>query len=169
VDSAPGAGAAFRIALPRVEGVETPSHAPAVRPVSGRGRETILLVEDEQMLRDLARIVLRKNGYTVLEAPHGAEALSICQSHEGRIDLLVTDVVMPILSGRELADRVALLRPEIKVLFVSGYTDDAVVRNGVMAEDVQFLHKPFTPTTLASKVREVLDQQFAPHACAASV
>jgi len=163
VESALGAGAAFRIALPRVEGVEAPAQTLTARPESGRGRETILLVEDEEMLRDLARIVLRKNGYKVLDAPHGAEALSICQSHEGTIDLLVTDVVMPILSGRELADRILLLRPDIQVLFVSGYTDDAVVRNGVMAEDVQFLHKPFTPATLASKVREVLDQKRAPH------
>jgi PAS domain S-box-containing protein len=161
VDSAPGAGAAFRIILPRVE--EVPVASPAASPGSEsvQGRETILLVEDEEMLRNLARIVLRKNGYTVLEAAHGAEALTLCQTHTGPIDLLMTDVIMPILGGRELADRVALLRPDIKVLFISGYTDDAVVRNGVTADSVQFLHKPFTPSTLLSKTREVLDHQTA--------
>jgi PAS domain S-box-containing protein len=161
VDSAPGAGATFRIALPRVESVQAAASIPPLTPEQVHGRETVLLVEDEEMLRNLARIVLRKNGYTVLEAAHGAEALSICQSHPASIDLLMTDVVMPILGGRELADRVAQLRPDVKVLFVSGYTDDAVVRNGVMAESVQFLHKPFTPATLLSKVREVLDHQTA--------
>ena len=161
VDSAPGAGATFCIALPRVESVAAAASIVPLVPEQVRGRETVLLVEDEEMLRNLAHIVLRKNGYTVLEAAHGAEALSICQSHSGSIDLLMTDVVMPILGGRELADRVALLRPDVKVLFVSGYTDDAVVRNGVMAESVQFLHKPFTPATLLSKVREVLDHQTA--------
>jgi DNA-binding NtrC family response regulator len=125
-------------------------------------KETILLVEDEEMLRNLSRIVLHKNGYTVLEAAHGAEALAICQSHEGPIDLMLTDVVMPILSGGELADCVALLRPETKVLYVSGYTDDAVVRNGVFADSMPFLHKPFTPDTLVAKVREILDHEFAP-------
>jgi PAS domain S-box-containing protein len=165
VDSAPGEGATFRISLPRAEGVQAASTAPAAGPEQLQGGETILLVEDEEMLRNLARIVLRKNGYTVLEAGHGAEALSLCESHTGSIDLLITDVVMPVLGGRELADRIALLRPDIKVLFVSGYTDDAVVRNGVMADSVQFLHKPFTPSTLLSKVREVLDHQPAPCEC----
>ena len=161
VDSAPGAGATFCIALPRVESAEAAATIAPALPAQVQGRETVLVVEDEEMLRNLARIVLRKNGYTVLEAAHGADALSICQSHPGPIDLLMTDVVMPVLGGRELADRVALLRPDVKVLFVSGYTDDAIVRNGVMAESVQFLHKPFTPATLLSKVREVLDHQTA--------
>lgn len=180
VDSAPGAGAVFRIELPRVAssgkavgwgessrpptpppvGIED-SAQPAEPPLAAQ-KETILLVEDEEVLRNLARIVLRKNGYTVLEAAHGAEGLAICQSHEGTIDLLVTDVVMPVLNGRELADRVAVLRPETKVLYVSGYTTDAVVRNGVYADSVHFLHKPFTPDTLLGKVREVLDQSPAP-------
>jgi YesN/AraC family two-component response regulator len=88
--------------------------------------------------------------------------LAICQSHKGPIDLLVTDVVMPVLGGRELADRVSQLRPDTKVLYVSGYTDDAVVRNGVSADEMQFLHKPFTPDILAAKVSEVLGHKFAP-------
>jgi PAS domain S-box-containing protein len=162
VDSALGAGAAFRIELPRVEDVPCAAAAPADNSPALQQGETILLVEDEEMLRKLARIVLRKHGYTVLEASHGADALAICHSHEGAIDLLITDVVMPILAGRDLADRVALLRPGIKVLFMSGYTEDAVVRNGVFADNVPFLHKPFTPSRLASKVREVFDREGAP-------
>jgi two-component system, cell cycle sensor histidine kinase and response regulator CckA len=178
VESSPGAGATFRIELPCVESSEAfatsvgwgeSSRPTRPHPVGlehsahpTSGKKTILLVEDEEMLRNLSRIVLRKHGYTVLEAAHGAEALAICQSHEGPIDLLVTDVVMPILGGRELADRVSQLRPDTKVLFVSGYTDDAVVRNGVFADYMQFLHKPFTPDTLATKVSEVLGHKFAP-------
>jgi len=176
VDSAPGAGAAFHITLPRLTLTEEEaaghssrlaeaaanSTADAVsRPPAGR-KETILLVEDEEMLRNLWHIVLHKHGYTVLEAEDGAEALAICQSHKGPIDLLVTDVVMPSLSGRELADRVALLHPEIKVLYISGYTDDAVIRNGIVADQVQLLHKPFTPDILVVKVREALDHKIFP-------
>jgi PAS domain S-box-containing protein len=171
VDSAPGEGATFRIELPRVASSEVVGWAESSRPAAPWAgledsahltrKETILLVEDEKMLRNLSRIVLHKHGYTVLEAAHGVEALAICQSHEEPIDLMVTDVVMPILSGSELADRLARLRPETKVLYVSGYTDDAVVRNGVFADNVPFLHKPFTPDTLLAKVREVLDYKSA--------
>jgi two-component system cell cycle sensor histidine kinase/response regulator CckA len=174
VDSAPGKGATFRIELPRVAASEerrtgsvscrveclpNPAANAAGSPPSRK--EAILLVEDEEMLRNLSRMVLHKHGYTVLEAAHGAEALAICQSHEGTIDLMVTDVVMPILNGSELADCVAQLRPDTKVLYVSGYTDDAVVRNGVSADTVPFLHKPFTPDDLVAKVREVLDDNSA--------
>jgi two-component system cell cycle sensor histidine kinase/response regulator CckA len=158
VDSAPNAGSAFHIELPRVEDISSPVVLSMDRREPPQGRETILLVEDEEMLRHLARLVLRGHGYTVLEAGHGAEALSLCQSHDGVIDLLVTDVVMPVLGGRELADRLAVLRPDTKVLYVSGYTDDAVVRNGIVAEQVRFLPKPFTPSTLAAAVRAVLDE-----------
>ncbi len=172
VDSESGVGTTFRIKLPQVllneerrtaiaENDEEQSEAAAPSSAHAAQNETILLVEDEEMLRNLARIVLRKQGYTVLEAAHGGEALTICQSHEGPIDLLVTDVVMPVLGGRELVDRIVLLRPEIKVLYVSGYTEDAVVRNGIYSDKVQFLHKPFPPTALAEKVREVLDQKVA--------
>jgi len=167
VDSALGGGATFRIELPRAlpsgerrtaSGANEELSSLAVRrsPFATR-KETILLVEDEETLRNLALAVLRKIGYTVLEAAHGGEALAICQSHEGPIDLLVTDVVMPVLNGRELADRLALLRPATKVLYVSGCTMDTVVRNGVFTDSGHFLHKPFTPAALADKVREVID------------
>jgi two-component system cell cycle sensor histidine kinase/response regulator CckA len=173
VDSEPGVGTTFRIKLPQTrfsaEGTapciecEAPVSPSAPSSTNTVQNETILLVEDEEMLRNLARIVLRKQGYNVLDAAHGGEALSICQNHEGPIDLLVTDVVMPVLGGRELVDRIVLLRPEIKVLYVSGYTEDAVVRNGIYSDKVQFLHKPFAPAALADKVREVLDQRTTSH------
>jgi signal transduction histidine kinase len=174
VDSAPGAGATFRIELPCVESNEASatsvgwaesSRRTTPHPVSREGlvhspsgNKTILLVEDEEMLRNLSRIVLRKLGYTVLEAAHGAEALAICQSHEGPIDLLVTDVVMPGMSGRVLAERLLARQPGLKVLYLSGYTEDAVVRHGVLEAEADFLQKPFTREALARKVREVLSR-----------
>jgi response regulator RpfG family c-di-GMP phosphodiesterase len=121
-----------------------------------RKGEMVLLVEDEEMVRGMARQVLEMNGYHVLEASHGKEALRICEQHKGRIDLMVTDVVMPQMSGRELAECLASSRPETKVLFVSGYTDDAIVHHGVLDGNVNFLQKPFTPDALAHKVSEVL-------------
>jgi PAS domain S-box-containing protein len=166
VDSAPGAGATFRIALPRAEVAESPDGESSAVQEPRNGCETILLAEDEEMLRDLACMVLRQAGYTVLPARHGAEALSLCESHSGPLDLLVTDVIMPVLGGRELADRLTSVRPEMKVLYISGYTDDSVVRHGVESEGKPLLHKPFTPDVLLRKVREVLDQNAA--ACCAS-
>jgi CheY-like chemotaxis protein len=117
----------------------------------------LLLAEDEDNVRSFARIVLQNCGFTVLEAKDGAEALSICEKNENNFQLLVTDVVMPNLSGREVADRIVAIRPEIKVLFLSGYTDDAIVHHGVLEAGTPFLQKPFTPAALAKKVREVLD------------
>ncbi len=119
--------------------------------------ETILLVEDEDTVRDLARDVLGARGYTVVEARDAAEALELCERHRGQIHLLLTDVVMPGITGRDLADRLAVLRPAIKVLYMSGYTDNAVVHHGVLDPGTEFLQKPFTPGVLAQKVREVLD------------
>jgi CheY-like chemotaxis protein len=156
VDSQPGAGTTFRIHLPRVAGPASAasSVAPADLPC---GSETLLLVEDEPAVRALDRRVLANCGYTVLEAKDGREALRVAEEHAGPIDVLVSDVVMPHLGGRQLAEKLQAVRPGLKVLFVSGYTDDAVVRHGVGAE-FAFLPKPFSPARLARKVREVLDR-----------
>ena len=119
--------------------------------------ETILLVEDALRVRAVVREILEMNGYNVLEARHGAEALEISERHQDVIHLMLTDVVMPEMSGRELAQRLAPVRPDMKVLYMSGYTDDAIVRHGVLGAGMAFLSKPFTPDALALKVREVLD------------
>jgi PAS domain S-box-containing protein len=158
VYSEPNQGSSFKIYLPRVA-----EEADAVEKDSGeikiqRGSETILLVEDNDMLRDFAVKVLRKSGYTVLEAGNGKEALDTSARHQGPIQLLVTDVVMPGMNGRELARRLNSLRPEMKVMYISGYTDNAIVHHGMLEEGVFFLQKPFTPNLLLSKVREVLGE-----------
>src|SRR5438093_1080275 len=124
------------------------------------GSETILLVEDEEPVRELVRKVLERNGYRILEARHGDEAIKICAQHNGgEISLLVTDVVMPRMSGREVAERVQASHPKMKVLYLSGYTDDAVVRHGVLQSMTAFLQKPFTPDTLEHIFREVCDSK----------
>jgi CheY-like chemotaxis protein len=134
----------------RVAGTTTPVLGP-------RGAETILLVEDEDAVRALARDILQEKGYTVLEAARGIEAVLVSAQHPGPIDLLLTDVVMPEMSGRVLADRLALARSGIKVLYMSGYTDNAVVHHGVLDAGTAYLQKPFTPDSLARKVRDILD------------
>jgi CheY-like chemotaxis protein len=118
--------------------------------------ETILLVEDALRVRAVVREILEMNGYHVLEARHGAEAIEISERHRGPIHLMVTDVVMPQMSGRELAQRLLPVRQDMRVLYMSGYTDDAIVRHGVLGAGMAFLSKPFTPDALAVKVREVL-------------
>jgi two-component system, cell cycle sensor histidine kinase and response regulator CckA len=157
VYSEPGRGTAFKIYLPSVE--ETaPEGAPhAGLPEGPRGGETILLAEDEEAVRTVTRLFLQQHGYTVLETGDGDEALRVGGEHEGRIDLLISDVVMPGLGGRELADQLTALRSELRVLYLSGYTDDAVVRHGVLEAETAFLQKPFGSGDLARKVREVLD------------
>jgi PAS domain S-box-containing protein len=159
VYSEAGRGTAFKVYLPATaERPPAGKSAPGLHAVP-RGSETVLLVEDEDALRALAGNVLRSYGYTVLEAGDGREAVRVATEHPGPIDLLVSDVVMPHLGGRQLAERLAAVRPGVRVLFVSGYTDDAVVRHGVLEAEFAFLQKPFTPTALAQKVREVLDQR----------
>jgi PAS domain S-box-containing protein len=158
VYSEPSHGTTFKIFLPEIETGKQIHRPPEKSAGSARGFESILLVEDENMVRDLAHRILLDDGYTVLVTRHGAEALQICEQHSGPIHLLVTDVVMPGgLSGRELADRLKSLRPEMKVLYMSGYPDKAIVHHGVLDPGIAFLDKPFTPTALTQKVREVLD------------
>ena len=125
--------------------------------LSLRGSETILVAEDEDGVRSLTREVLEKYGYTVLEAANGEEALKVAEQHEGRLDLLLSDVVMPRMGGPELAQALLAKRPSVKVLYMSGYTDHPMVRRGVVNAGVAFLQKPFTPTVLVSRVREVLE------------
>lgn len=122
-----------------------------------RATETVLVVEDEVGVRSLVRQVLAQSGYQVIEASRGEEAIALSQSLKRPIHLLVTDVIMPQMSGRELATRLAEIHPNIKVLFMSGYTSEGIVHNGVLERDTAFLQKPFTPTALARKVGEVLE------------
>jgi two-component system, cell cycle sensor histidine kinase and response regulator CckA len=153
-----GHGTTFKVYLPRFggkPGTIGQSHSGAT--ASPRGRETILLAEDEESVRALSRYVLRECGYAVLEAADGEEALEVCARENGAIHLLVSDVVMPGMGGRQLAARLLTLRPEMRVLYLSGYADDAVIRHGVLEAEVNFLQKPFSAVALASKVREVLD------------
>jgi PAS domain S-box-containing protein len=156
VESTPGAGTTFTILLPAL--AESPSAAgPAGVQGAKKGTETVLLVEDEVGVRGVAKLALELHGYTVLEAGGGAEAIRVVEQHPGPIHVLVTDVVMPNRGGREVAADVRLRRPQIRVLYMSGYTDDAVVRHGIVEATDAFLQKPFTPLLLARKVREVLD------------
>jgi CheY-like chemotaxis protein len=156
VYSEPGKGTSFKVYLPRVDGVLDQVRAQDAQG-SLRGTERILLVEDEDQVRLVASTILKKQGYRILEARHAGEALLLCEEQSDEIHLLLTDVVMPRMSGPELAKRLAQLRPQMRVLCMSGYTDDSIVRHGVLQADIAYLQKPITPYTLARKVREVLD------------
>lgn len=158
VYSEPGHGTSFKIYLPVVNEKIPSSRSLHGTRITPTGDETILLVEDEDAVRLLSRRALEGLGYTILEASNGREALAICQQHACTIHLLLSDVVMPEIGGRKLAEQLTVLRPDMKVLYLSGYTSDAVVRHGVLHAEVAFLQKPFTVSSLANKVREVLDQ-----------
>ncbi len=151
-----GKGTTFKVYLPRADGPAEPATSQVVVSTTG-GSETILLVEDDELVRRLAHEVLGRKGYRVISTGMIEEALQIAESQQRPIHLVLTDVVMPGMSGNELVTRIQLLRPEIKVLFMSGYADHAVVHHGVIEAGMYFLQKPFTPTLLAQKVREVLE------------
>jgi CheY-like chemotaxis protein len=157
VYSEPGRGTTFKIYFPCVKEIMPTAEPAKIRPPKvAKGKETILVVEDEIGVRALVCATLKSNGYRVLEAEGAAPALKIAKEHTKRIHLLLTDVVMPKTGGKELAKRLAALHPETKVLFMSGYTDDAIVRHGILAGSMAFLQKPFAPNALLQKVREVL-------------
>jgi len=158
--SEPGQGTSLKIYFPRVEeGADEAAQSPAIlAPLQSlRGRETILLVEDDAALRKLISSALRKYGYSVREAGSGGEALILCEKEQGPIDLMLTDVVMPRMNGRELAERLRLSRPEIKVLYMSGYTTNAIVHHGILDAEINFVQKPVKVLSLMQKVREVLE------------
>jgi len=157
-ESEVGAGTTFTIYLPRMHASDEEAQEPDVSAEPLQGSETVLLVEDERIVRDLAATMLRNRGYRVVEAISGSHALEVARDHDGPLHLLVTDVVMPGMSGCELADRIASARPGIRLLYMSGYASDATARHGVVDPRAALLRKPFSPHALAAKVREALDQ-----------
>jgi two-component system, cell cycle sensor histidine kinase and response regulator CckA len=157
VNSEVGVGTTFKIYLPKAQGI---SELPRVRKSQTtlqRGTETVLVVEDDPGVRELVTAMLTSKGYPVLAAERPNDVESICQKHTGNIQLLLTDMILPGVSGREIAKRVGVLRPGIKVLYMSGYTDDALIRDHGLDETFAFLQKPFSQGSVAGKVREVLD------------
>jgi CheY-like chemotaxis protein len=156
VYSEPGRGTTFKIYFPRAEGEIAPAATEIKSESEFRGSETVLVVEDEVAVRALACRILQDRGYSVLEAANGMEGLRIAEEHAGDISLVITDVVMPGLGGRELVSQLEAVRPGIKALYISGYTDDAIVRHGILDPDVAFLQKPFTIDGFARKVREAI-------------
>jgi two-component system cell cycle sensor histidine kinase/response regulator CckA len=155
--SEPGHGTTFKIYLERVDEPDPEPREDAEVEEDMEGTETILLAEDEEVVRRLTADLLKKQGYQVLEAANGTAALLTFERHRGTIDLVITDVVMPEMSGRELVDRLVTLRADVKVLYMSGYTDDAIIHHGVLDAETAFIQKPFTPNDLVQKVREVLE------------
>jgi CheY-like chemotaxis protein len=157
-----GRGSSFKVYLPRVE--QAPEALPAIKPASGeqKGSETILLVEDQPQVRELARMALSEKGYSVLVTSSPEDAENVCATHGANIHLLLTDLILPGISGRELAKRLTARHPKMRVLYMSGYTfsimAQAGVQSGMLEDGMAFLQKPFTPSALGEKVREVLDQ-----------
>jgi CheY-like chemotaxis protein len=158
VYSEPGKGTTFKVYLPRAEDVSTDA---AITPAHSRspGSETILLVEDDAEVRQVATRILRRNGYRVLEAENGADALRVCENEPDPVDLIVTDIIMPGMGGTELAAKIREKQPNARILFTSGYTEDAVVRQSFLNPGEAFIEKPFTPDLLARKARELLRPQ----------
>jgi len=156
VESAPGSGSQFRIYLPRVDGVPEVAFPPPPALPDESGQGTILLVEDEEAVRRLARRILEGVGYRILEAADGAEALAVAEAWQGELDLVITDVIMPEMSGQELSSRLREDAPGLRILYVSGYTDDAILQHGALLPNTAFLQKPFTPAALVQRVADVL-------------
>ncbi len=152
-----GVGTTFKIHLPRCEEEEPAPQDTKIVEVMPFGGETVLVVEDDAGVRDLAQLVLKRQGYTVLEAKDGQEALQLVAGHRGPIHLLLSDVVMPGLDGKSLAEVLAETLPDLRIMFMSGYTDVAIGHHGVLETGRAFLQKPFSPMTLARRVRAVLD------------
>ena len=161
VYSEPGQGSTFKVYLPKVKGDVKKGEKEQTPIEKLSGSETVLIVEDDNSLRKLAQKSLQPHGYRVLVAENGEDALRISKEHEGTIDLLITDVVMPRMGGKEVAERLQTLYPRMKVIYMSGYTDDSIVHRGVLAPGLNFLEKPFSPAGLTRKVREVLNKAMA--------
>jgi len=159
VYSESGKGTTFKVYLPQVEDQVAPREDSKADATIKRGCETVLLVEDEELVRKLAGDLLEESGYVVLSASGGEEAISFGKNHTNRIDLLITDVVMPRISGKQVAEQLAKIHPETKVLFMSGYTDEAIVHHGIVDSHIAFIQKPFSERALAQKVRDVLDSE----------
>ena len=157
VHSEPGIGSTFTIYLPRYEGCATGSPSDALAESAPRGQETLLLVEDELGILNLTTTILEKQGYTVLSANTPGDALQLAAKHSSEIHLIITDVVMPEMNGRNLANSLKAQHPHLKCLFMSGYTGDVIAQHGVLAEGINFIQKPFSLRELATKVREVLE------------
>lgn len=157
VYSEPGEGTVFKLYFPRVEGQKSKLSEETNSETMPSGNETVLIAEDEPSVRALAARILRERGYTVIEASNGKEALSIAQEYTGKIHMVLTDAVMPEMGGKELVSRISAARPGIKALYVSGYTDNAIMHHGILDSGIAFLQKPFSIESLAYKVREVLD------------
>ncbi len=154
-----GQGSTFKIYLPKAK-EDVASEKKEQHPVTELdGSETVLIVEDDDGLRKFTQEVLLMHGYRVLDAENGEDALRVCKEHDGQIDLMITDVVMPKMGGKKLAERLQPLYPHMKVIYMSGYTDNAIVEHGVLAPGLNFLQKPFSPEGLARKVREVLKSE----------
>jgi CheY-like chemotaxis protein len=158
VYSEPGKGTTFKIYLPRHAGKAEPKTTEIDTKIPTSSGEVVLLVEDESAIRKMGKMMLERLGYKVLATGTPDDALRLAAEHPGGIDLLITDVVMPGMNGRDLADQMHTLDPDIKTLFMSGYTADVIAHRGVLEEGVQFIHKPFSKKDLAVKVREILDR-----------
>jgi CheY-like chemotaxis protein len=162
VETTPDAGTQFRVGFPALTDTVTPKSARADGPSKSiGGGETVLLVEDNESVRDLAREALARNGYRVLEATNGEEGLRIATAHAGGLSLVVTDVVMPVMGGRELAARLLATSPNLPILFTSGYTDDSIVNDTATHPATSFIQKPFTPESLLGAIRDMLDRSGA--------